>query len=90
MEPQEENLSGSRDGADSAILSLRPALPRRDWLLSGVLAVILRLPTSWEDIVTKQDASDALDLVEDMLDYVYVFAVKFQQFKARGDAPGSA
>jgi hypothetical protein len=40
-----------------------------------------------EDIVTKQDASDALDLVEAMLDYVYVFAVKFQQFKARRDAP---
>lgn len=43
-----------------------------------------------EDIVTKQDASDALDLVEAMLDYVYVFAVKFQQFKARRDASGSA
>jgi hypothetical protein len=38
-----------------------------------------------EGIVTKQDASDALDLVEAMLDYVYVFAVKFQQFEARRD-----
>ena len=43
-----------------------------------------------QDVVTKQDASDALDLVEAMLDYVYVFAVKFQQFKARRDPPGSA
>src|SRR5262245_37662197 len=34
-----------------------------------------------EDVVTKQDASDALELVEAMMDYVYVFSVKFQQFK---------
>ena len=33
--------------------------------------------------VSKQDASDALDLVEAMLDYVYVFSTKFEQFKAR-------
>jgi hypothetical protein len=39
-----------------------------------------------ESVVTQQDASDALDLVEAMLDYVYVFAVKFQQFQARRDA----
>jgi hypothetical protein len=43
-----------------------------------------------ENMVTKQDASDALDLVEAMLDYVYVFTVKFQQFKARRDTPGTA
>jgi hypothetical protein len=36
--------------------------------------------------VTRQDASDALDLVEAMLDYVYVFSAKFEQFKARRDA----
>ena len=36
--------------------------------------------------VSKQDASDALDLVEAMLDYVYVFTDKFEQFKARRDA----
>jgi Domain of unknown function (DUF4145) len=35
--------------------------------------------------VTRQDASDALDLVEAMLDYVYVFSAKFEQFKARRD-----
>lgn len=40
-----------------------------------------------EDVVSKQDASDALDLVEAMLDYVYVFSVKFQQFKTRRNAP---
>jgi hypothetical protein len=40
-----------------------------------------------EDVVSKQDASDALDLVEAMLDYVYVFSVKFQQVKARRNAP---
>jgi Domain of unknown function (DUF4145) len=39
-----------------------------------------------EDFVCKQDASDALDLVEAMLDYVYVFSIKFQQFKARRNA----
>lgn len=33
--------------------------------------------------VSKQDASDALDLIEAMLDYVYVFSTKFEQFKAR-------
>jgi hypothetical protein len=37
--------------------------------------------------VTKQDASDALDLIEAMLDYVYVFSAKFEQFKARRDGP---
>jgi hypothetical protein len=37
--------------------------------------------------VTKQDASDALDLIEAMLDYVYVFSTRFEQFKARRDAP---
>lgn len=35
--------------------------------------------------VSKQDASDALELIEAMLDYVYVFSTKFQQFKARRD-----
>ena len=40
-----------------------------------------------EQAVTKQDASDALDLIEAMLDYVYVFSAKFEQFKARRDAP---
>lgn len=37
--------------------------------------------------VTRQDASDALDLTEAMLDHVYVFSVKFEQFKARRDSP---
>jgi len=36
--------------------------------------------------VSKQDASDALDLIEAMLDYVYVFTAKFEQFKSRRDA----
>jgi hypothetical protein len=36
--------------------------------------------------VSKQDASDALDLIEAMLDYVYVFTAKFEQFKTRRDA----
>lgn len=40
-----------------------------------------------EQAVTKQDASDALDLIEAMLDYVYVFSTKFEQFKARRDTP---
>ena len=40
-----------------------------------------------DQAVTKQDASDALDLIEAMLDYVYVFSAKFEQFKARRDAP---
>jgi hypothetical protein len=39
--------------------------------------------------VTKQDASDALDLVEAMLDYVYVFSAKFEEFKARRQPVGS-
>ena len=38
-----------------------------------------------DEVVAKQDASDALDLIEAMLDYVYVFSVKFEQFKARRD-----
>jgi hypothetical protein len=38
-----------------------------------------------DEVVTKQDASDAPDLIEAMLDYVYVFSVKFEQFKARRD-----
>jgi hypothetical protein len=38
-------------------------------------------------VVTRQDASDALDLIEAMLDYVYVFSAKFDEFKARRDAP---
>ncbi len=38
-----------------------------------------------DEMVTKQDASDALDLIEAMLDYVYVFSAKFEQFKARRD-----
>jgi hypothetical protein len=42
-----------------------------------------------EHAVTKQDASDALDLIEAMLDYVYVFSAKFEQFKSRR-APGNA
>jgi hypothetical protein len=33
--------------------------------------------------VSKQDASDAIDLIEALLDYVYVFAAKFEEFKAR-------
>jgi hypothetical protein len=40
-----------------------------------------------DQAITKQDASDALDLIEAMLDYVYVFSVKFEQFKARRKAP---
>jgi Domain of unknown function (DUF4145) len=40
-----------------------------------------------DQVVTRQDASDALDLIEAMLDYVYVFSTKFEQFKARRDAP---
>ena len=40
-----------------------------------------------DQVVTRQDASDALDLIEAMLDYVYVFSAKFEQFKARHDAP---
>jgi hypothetical protein len=40
-----------------------------------------------DQVVTRQDASDALDLIEAMLDYVYVFSAKFEQFKARRDAP---
>lgn len=40
-----------------------------------------------DQVVTRQDASDALDLVEAMLDYVYVFSAKFEQFKARRDEP---
>ena len=43
------------------------------------------VPTFTDKVVTKQDASDALDLIEAMLDYVYVFSVKFEQFKARRD-----
>jgi hypothetical protein len=31
--------------------------------------------------VTEQDVSDALDLIEAMLDYVYVFSAKFEQSK---------
>jgi hypothetical protein len=38
--------------------------------------------------VSKQDASDALDLIEALLDYVYVFAARFEEFKARRDSPG--
>jgi len=41
-----------------------------------------------EDAVGKQDASDALDLVEAMLDYVYVFSIKFQQFQVRRGRSG--
>ena len=40
-----------------------------------------------DQAVTEQDASDALDLIEAMLDYVYVFSAKYEQFKARRDAP---
>jgi hypothetical protein len=40
-----------------------------------------------DQVLTRQDASDALDLIEAMLDYVYVFSAKFEQFKARRDAP---
>jgi len=36
--------------------------------------------------VSKQDASDAIDLIEALLDYVYVFAAKFEEFKARRDS----
>lgn len=39
-----------------------------------------------DQAVVRQDASDALDLIEAMLDYVYVFSAKFEQFKARRDA----
>jgi len=37
--------------------------------------------------ITKQDASDALELVEALLEYVYVFSAKFEQFKQRRDTP---
>jgi hypothetical protein len=40
--------------------------------------------------VSKQDASDALELIEAMLDYVYVFSAKFEQFKARRDKKTSS
>jgi Domain of unknown function (DUF4145) len=43
-----------------------------------------------DETVTKQDARDALDLIEAILDYVYVFSAKFEQFKVRRDAPGSS
>jgi len=42
-------------------------------------------PTSTDQAATKKDASDALDLIEALLDYVYVFSAKFEQFKARRD-----
>jgi len=37
--------------------------------------------------VSKQDASDAIDLIEALLDYVYVFTAKFEEFKTRRDSP---
>jgi hypothetical protein len=33
--------------------------------------------------VPAEDARDALDLVEAMLDYIYVLTARFDQFKAR-------
>jgi hypothetical protein len=43
-----------------------------------------------DEVVAEQDAADALDLIEAMLDYVYVFSVKFEQFKARRDVQASS
>jgi hypothetical protein len=40
-----------------------------------------------KESVSKQDASDAIDLIEAVLDYVYVFTTKFEEFKARRDSP---
>jgi uncharacterized protein DUF4145 len=40
-----------------------------------------------DQAITRQDAADALDLMEALLDYVYVFSVKFEEFKARRDTP---
>lgn len=58
--------------------------------LNGQTACVswaMSVPHFTDQVVTRQDASDALDLVEAMLDYVYVFSAKFEQFKARRDEP---
>lgn len=36
-----------------------------------------------KDVISRQDALDALELAEALLDHVYVFAQKFEEFKAR-------
>jgi hypothetical protein len=38
---------------------------------------------SWDDEITAEDADDALALTEAILDYIYVFAERFQAFKDR-------
>ncbi len=40
-----------------------------------------------KESVSKQDASDAIDLIEALLDHVYVFTTKFEEFKGRRDLP---
>ena len=42
-----------------------------------------------EDSVSREDAADALSLAEALLNYVYVFTVKYEEFQNRRRSPGS-
>ncbi|MEU1276770.1 DUF4145 domain-containing protein [Streptomyces sp. NPDC005805] len=42
-----------------------------------------------KDAVGREDASDALELAEALLDYIYVFTAKYEEFeKRRSTSPG--
>jgi hypothetical protein len=66
-------------------LTLRNVIDARLLEWADGLRVLGNAGAHFTGQVTKQDVSDALDLIEAMLDYVYVFSAKFEQFKARHD-----
>lgn len=42
-----------------------------------------------EESVSREDAADALSLAEAVLNYIYVFTVKYQEFQRRRQPPGA-